>query len=80
MIGKALIRTYTQGDKDKVVSLLRMNTPKSFSLIEEKDLIYYLENEIEHYFVIEFDSRIVGCGGFNFSGDVNNGKISWDIL
>ena len=77
---KTIIRKYNEADKEKVISLLRLNTPKYFSPVEEKDLIFYIENEIEQYFVVEYENKIIGCGGFNFSEDLTVGKISWDIF
>lgn len=77
---KVNIRPYTTGDQEAVLHLLRLNTPAYFAPAEEKDLAHYLEHEIEHYFVIESQQQIVGCGGFNFSGNPAIGKISWDIL
>ncbi|MBC7914537.1 MAG: GNAT family N-acetyltransferase [Pyrinomonadaceae bacterium] len=74
------IRAYKTTDQEAVLNLLRLNTPQYFSTEEENDLVYYLENEIEHYFVIEINQQIVGSGGFNFSGDKTTGKISWDIF
>ena len=76
----AVIRAYKGEDKESVLNLLRLNTPMYFSSEEEKDLIHYLNNEIEFYFVMEVDNAIIGSGGYNFSGDFTNGKISWDIL
>lgn len=75
-----LIRPYKSQDKTEVLNLLKLNTPAYFSPEEAKDLIYFLDHEIEYYFVLEFDNTIVGCGGFNFSGKETNGKISWDIF
>jgi ribosomal-protein-alanine N-acetyltransferase len=75
-----IIREYTLQDKNEVLALLRLNTPNYFSPHEEKDLVYYLNNEIELYFVIEIDNLIVGCGGINFSTDKTIAKISWDIM
>lgn len=65
---------------ETVLNLMRLNTPQYFSIDEEKDFHYYLENKTEYYFVLEIDGVIVGCGGFNFSEDKTIGKISWDIL
>lgn len=46
---------------------------------EENDLIDYLENEREEYYVIEFDGRIIGSGGINFfEGDC--ARLSWDMI
>jgi N-acetylglutamate synthase-like GNAT family acetyltransferase len=75
-----IIREYKNSDKEAVLGLLRSNTPVYFSAEEESDLVHYLENEIEHYFVLEINGQVIGSGGFNFSGDKTRGKISWDML
>lgn len=80
MKDKLIIREYKMSDKEAVLNLLKSNTPQYFSPEEEKDFVYYLENEIEYYFILEINKQIVGSGGFNFSGDNTKGKISWDIL
>lgn len=80
MTEKISIREYKNSDKELVLNLLRVNTPLYFSYDEEKDLVWYLDNEIEKYYVITYEGRIAGCGGFNFSGDPTAGKISWDIF
>lgn len=77
---KVLIRGYKDSDKAKVLNLLKLNTPAYFSPEEEKDLIYYLDHEIENYYVVEIDKKIVGCGGINYEDNHTIGKISWDIL
>lgn len=77
---EAIIRKYTYQDKERVLDLLKFNTPQFFSPEEESDLLYYLENEIEYYYVLELHRQIIGSGGFNFSGDYSKGKISWDLL
>lgn len=71
---------YNQGDKEKILELFRMNTPAFFSPSEEGDLVFYLENEIEKYFVVEIDNEIVGCGGINFKEEGSVGYLSWDFL
>ncbi|MBI3135738.1 MAG: GNAT family N-acetyltransferase [Bacteroidetes bacterium] len=77
---KPVIRPYLPKDKNQVIQLLQLNTPAYFSEDEEKDLVHYLDHEIEHYFVVELNDTVIGCGGFNFSEDSATGKISWDIL
>lgn len=77
---KVLIKEYKDSDKAEVVYLLKLNTPAYFSTEEEKDLIYYLDNEIEKYYIIVADNQIVGSGGINFENDKATGIISWDIL
>ena len=74
------IRAYRPADKETVINLLRLNTPMYFSSEEENDLIYYLENEICAYYVIETEGTVVGSGGYNLTEDKIVGTISWDIL
>ncbi|MGJ1433633.1 GNAT family N-acetyltransferase [Sphingobacterium spiritivorum] len=74
------IREYKADDQSSVIGLLRLNTPEYFSSEEELDLIHYLQHEIDHYYVVESNGLIIGCGGINFAEDKTVGKISWDIL
>lgn len=80
MHGEVMIREYREEDKGAILEILRLNTPAFFSASEEKDLIYYLDHEIEYYYVIETEGQVIGCGGFNLLNDLNVAKISWDIL
>lgn len=80
MKDNALIREYNSHDKEAVLNIFKLNTPKYFSLEEENEIVYYLENEIEQYFVVEIDGKVVGSGGINFSKGKTTGIISWDIL
>jgi ribosomal-protein-alanine N-acetyltransferase len=80
MKDKATIREYTFEDKEKVINLFKLNTPKYFSPQEEDDLRNYLENEIESYYILEVDGQIIGSGGINIAEDKITGKISWDLL
>lgn len=57
-----------------------MNCPIYFSPQEEKDLIRYLDTELELYFVIEVSGQVVGFGGINFEDQQSLAKISWDII
>ena len=74
------IRPYEKTDKADVINLFRLNTPLYFSTEEEADLIYFLENEREQYYVVVINEEIVGCGGYNFSEDKSTGIICWDIV
>ena len=75
----AVIREYNPGDKSDVIHLMRLNTPRYFSPEEEDGLSRYLDNEIEHYFVVEYNHKVIGSGGINFD-DSSTGVISWDIF
>ena len=74
------IRPYINSDKAVLLNILKLNTPKYFSPEEEVDLVYYLDNEIEYYYVIEINNQVVGGGGINFTEDKMTGKISWDLI
>jgi ribosomal-protein-alanine N-acetyltransferase len=74
------IRNYRKEDKEVVLNLFRLNVPLYFSPSEQEELLYFLDHEIELYFVLEIEGKIVGSGGINFSGDETHAKISWDFL
>ncbi len=52
---KITIRVYSKTDKPCVLELLKLNTPQYFSEEEEQDFVFFLENEIEQYFVVQKD-------------------------
>ena len=74
------IKEYEVKDKDQVIDLIRLNTPKYFAPAEETDLNNYLDNQRELYYVLLYEGKIVGSGGLNFEGDHTIGIISWDIF
>ncbi|HEY1112923.1 MAG TPA: GNAT family N-acetyltransferase [Chitinophagaceae bacterium] len=74
------IRDYRPEDKPVVLGLFRLNTPQYFSPEEEQDLTHYLDQEIDHYYVLEYGGTVVGCGGINRVDEGVTGRISWDIL
>ena len=75
-----MIREYKSIDKNAVLELIRLNIPKYFASSEEDDFSRYLDSEIELYYVLFFDKKLVGCGGINFADNMTTGKISWDIV
>ena len=76
-----MIRKYKKEDQEKLLDLLRLNTPKYFAVSEEEDFIDYLNEEVEHYFVVEKENKIVGSGGFNLGfDDGKTARIAWDII
>ena len=74
------IRAYAPTDKDSLMNLIGLNTPRFFAKEEADDLSRYLDKEIELYYVLSADNKIVGCGGINFAENKTVGKISWDII
>ena len=74
------IRGHRDSDRDRIIELLRLNTPRYFSPNEEQDLVDYLVHHAQNYYVVEIDNTVLGCGGFNVSEDGTTAKISWDIF
>ena len=75
-----MIRAYSPEEKEHLLNLIRLNTPKYFDPSEEVGLVSYLDNETEDYFVVEENDIIIGCGGINYSEEENAVVISWDII
>lgn len=75
-----MIRSYKTSDQPAVMELFRLNTPACFGEGEEEDLLRYLEQELEDYFVIEKNGAITGCGGINYFPAQKLARISWDII
>lgn len=76
----SLIRKYEPLDRESLLQLLRLNTPKYFSPSEEPDLIYYLENHATEFYVLEMDNKVLACGGINLADDGQTAKLSWDLV
>ncbi len=74
------IRSYNKSDKSSLINLLKLNTPKYFAAEEETDFSNYLDNELDLYYVLFVDDKLVGSGGINFTDNNNTGKLSWDIF
>ncbi|NDW19335.1 N-acetyltransferase [Dysgonomonas sp. 216] len=75
-----LIKSYRKEYKETLVGILEQNIPQFFDESEVKDFEYYLDNEIEQYFVIEYENNIIGSGGINFENEYKTAKISWDFI
>lgn len=75
-----MIRPYKSSDKERLVELLRLNTPAYFAPEEESDYLQYLDHLIESYYVVEEDGVVLGCGGINYVEEGRVARISWDII
>lgn len=80
LIYNPMIRPYISDDKEKVIGLLRLNTPLYFHSSEESDLVAYLAQDAARYFVVEEAGEIIGSGGFNMFPAQKTARISWDIV
>jgi len=75
-----MIKPYSPKHKPDIINLIRLNIPRFFDAEEENDLAKYLDEQIEDYYVIELNNKIIGCGGINYEPDKNAAIISWDII
>lgn len=75
-----MIRSYLPCDKPQLLALINLNIPYFFDPSEAADFTGYLENQIETYFVVEKEKKIVGCGGINYFLEEASARISWDIV
>jgi [ribosomal protein S18]-alanine N-acetyltransferase len=66
--------------QETVLTLFDLNTPMYFSPAEKLDLENYLEYELEDYFVVEMDGKVVACGGINLQKLEKKGVLSWDMI
>jgi N-acetylglutamate synthase-like GNAT family acetyltransferase len=75
-----MIRAFKNTDTNAVLELFDQNVPAYFNISERTDLNYYLENEVEDYFVLDLNGLILGCGGINYRLNEEKAFISWDII
>jgi ribosomal protein S18 acetylase RimI-like enzyme len=75
-----VIHDFNQKHIDRLLDLIRFNTPKFFAAHEEQEFKDYLENHTELYYVYEKDGTILGCGGVNFSDDKKEAFMSWGMV
>lgn len=74
------IREYKTDDKSDVMACFRSNIPQYFLPNESQLLADYLENDLEKFFVIEIEGRIIGAGGVNFEDEGESGVLSWGFI
>ncbi len=78
---KGNIRKYSASDVDGVMLLLELNTPQFFAPEERKDLMDYLHQDSENYFVFLQNDQLIGAGGINYGfNEGRSVRISWDII
>lgn len=75
-----MIKLFIKADKQTLINLLKLNTPKYFHKDEEQDLINYIDKEIEDYYVLLLNKEILGGGGINYFKEQKLARLSWDFL
>lgn len=72
-----MIRPYKPNDKECLLNIFRLNTPKFFDKNELDDFKEYLEKKAKTYLTIEVDNNIVGGTGYYVDENDNSGRITW---
>ena len=73
------IRKYESGDIDSVISIFRSNIPKYFGPEEEPGLRDFLSGDVENYYVLELDGKVVGAGGIELNED-DTVSLCWGMV
>ncbi|HKO82296.1 MAG TPA: GNAT family N-acetyltransferase [Chitinophagaceae bacterium] len=72
-----MIRSYQIPDKEELVQIFKLNTPKYFDPKEVKDFEEYLVQYGDTYLTIEHDNKIVGGAGYYINSKNKSGHITW---
>jgi ribosomal protein S18 acetylase RimI-like enzyme len=75
-----MIRPYELSDTSALLAIIDLHTPTFFAPSEKEEFVKYLEKEIEDYFVIEINGKVIGAGGINYFADDKKARISWDMI
>lgn len=72
------IEEYNDKDREELLKIFRLNVPDYFAAEEEQDLIMFLDNYADNFYVCKNDGVISGYGGHNMKDDL--GILSWYIV
>lgn len=72
-----MIRAYIESDKDELLKIFRLNTPKYFGPKEIDDFEKYIGLQSQNYSTIEYKGKIVGGVGYEVKNSDASGRITW---
>jgi N-acetylglutamate synthase-like GNAT family acetyltransferase len=72
-----MIRPFNQADRDTLIEIFKLNTPRYFDPKEVNDFIEYLENYSDTYLTLEHEGKIVGGTGYYVKESDKSGRITW---
>lgn len=75
-----MIRPYNKNDREQLLDIFYLNTPKYFDKKEIKDFKKYLEQKNDTYLTIEDNKQIVGGVGYYVNIDDMSGRITWIFI
>ena len=75
------INNYHPTNRLDCIDIFRSNLPTYFASHELQDFKDWIDQEnIEHYFVLGYQSKIVGCGGFYLIYDTMEAGFAWGMI
>ena len=75
-----MIRPFRVTDKEHLLKIFNLNTPKYFDKKELRDFEEYLTQNPETYLTVERDNNIVGGTGYYINKNDKSGQITWIFL
>lgn len=69
------IEPYTDKYRQELIAVFRMHVPHYFAVHEEQELIRYLDNYAQDFYICKNGEQLIGCGGHNIEKGI--GKLSW---
>ncbi|BDD03942.1 GNAT family N-acetyltransferase [Aureibacter tunicatorum] len=72
-----MIRPYQPQDKEALLEVFKLNTPKYFDESEINDFENYLREKPDTYLSIEVDNNIVGGTGYYVNPNDKSGRVTW---
>lgn len=82
---KIKIRTYAPYDGEGCLNAFKTNVPKYFTLDEVRQFEEWLDylcnaDSDDHYYVVESNGLIIGCGGFSYRKQTNETTMTWGLI
>ena len=72
------VRPYLTADREACLALFDSNTPQYFHISERSGFEQFLTDPQCPYFVMEWNGELVGCGGYDLSGEI--ASLVWGII
>lgn len=89
-LNQAYIRPYQECDKESCIQAFKTNLPEFFTIPEIAQFENWLNklttgSETEpglrfYYFVLMFEEKLIGCGGFVYHIDKNQSNFAWGLI